>query len=118
LGNNVQQIGSGAFKNCPKLTHIEFPVSLTYIQEEAFCGCRGLNSLVLPEGLRKLGTEAFSGCLNLVSLTIPSTCTDFPQTLFHEYDENLTAIYYKGPAVPPDPSKPWGAPNATIITDF
>ena len=118
LGNNVQEIRSEAFKFCAKLTHIEFPVSLIYIQEEAFYGCRGLNSLVLPEGLRKLGRDAFNGCSNLKTLTIPSTCTDFPQDLFHEYDENLTAIYYKGPAVPPDPSKPWGAPNATIITDF
>lgn len=118
LGNNVQEIRSAAFKNCAKLTHIEFPASLTCIQEEAFWGCRGLKSLVLPEGLRKLGREAFSGCLNLESITIPSTCTDFPQALFHEYDENLTAIYYKGPAVPPDPSKPWDAPNAKIITDF
>ena len=118
LGNNVQEIRSEAFKFCAKLTHIECPVSLTYIQDEAFYGCRGLNSLVLHEGLRKLGVEAFSGCSNLKTLTIPSTCTDFPRDLFHEYDENLTAIYYKGPAVPPDPSKPWGAPNATIITDF
>lgn len=118
LGNNVQEIRSEAFKFCGKLTHIEFPVSLTYIQEEAFYGCSGLNSLVLPEGLRKLGRDAFNGCSNLKTLTIPSTCTDFPRNLFHEYDKNLTAIYYKGPAVPPDPSKPWGAPNATIITDF
>jgi hypothetical protein len=118
IGNNVQEIRNGAFKYCASLTYINFPNSLTYIGNEAFYECTGLTSLILPEGLQKLGTGVFDTCINLQSITIPSTCTDFPQYIFTNTEENLTAIYYKGPAVPPDPSKPWGAPNATIITDF
>ncbi len=42
LGNSVQSIGSGAFKDCKELIFVRIPASVTEIADDAFQGCGNL----------------------------------------------------------------------------
>jgi len=75
LGNYpVKTIASGALANCPGLTSITLPSTLTEIGAGAFAGCDALKSITLNYGLRKIGYAAFAGTI-LQELTIPATVT-------------------------------------------
>lgn len=40
--------GSGAFKDCNKITELVIPNSITYIEDAQFFGCSGLTSITIP----------------------------------------------------------------------
>ena len=69
-GSSLNSIETGAFNNCPYLTEIEFPSSLSKIDQNAFKGT-GIIKINLP-ALTNLNQYAFSGCSKLTDVTIES----------------------------------------------
>lgn len=100
----VEELGSYAFSNCPKLTafpfaegmqivgtsafagsglkEIHLPGSVTKIYEHAFEECQSLETVVLEEGLERICYLAFSGCTGLKELTLPKTLTEIQNDVF------------------------------------
>ena len=56
---------------------------------------------------------SFGICTNLESLIIPGSVTTIQRNSFIG-SSNLKTIYYKGTAT----GAPWGATNATVISDY
>ncbi len=70
IADGVEVIGSDAFRTCASLTAIEFPHSVTTIEERAFYGCDGLTEIILPESVTAIGDRAFANCSNLYNITL------------------------------------------------
>ena len=66
----VTRLERAAFMQCPGITGLVFPDSLTYIGSYCFDGCTGLTTLVIPDSVTKLGTNAFANCQNLTEVTV------------------------------------------------
>ena len=86
----------GGFKNCPKLTSITIPSSVTTINAEAFSGCP-LTSLTFtsPSSVTSIGGHAFSGCL-LTSVTLPASLTSISGGAFYNCPNLHTATFQEG----------------------
>lgn len=56
----VNSIGSESFKQCSKLSKIEFPENLLSIGDGAFEKCEALQKLNIPEQTNQIGANAFS----------------------------------------------------------
>jgi hypothetical protein len=82
-GNNysVTSIGAAAFGDCPSLTGVTIPDSVTNIGDEAFCAC-GLTSVTIPDSVTSIGDGAFEYCSSLASVTIPSSVTSIGDNAF------------------------------------
>ena len=65
----VTGIASSAFSECPALTSVTVPNSVTTIEESTFQQCVRLTSITLGSSVESVETFAFSGCNNLKSLT-------------------------------------------------
>ncbi len=79
---SVVGVGKGAFVNCPDLTSVVLPESVTYLGNEAFEKCNSLVSIVLPDNISQVGYMAFSGCSKLGSLDYPSAAELIPDQCF------------------------------------
>jgi len=79
----VTNIFGSAFKNCPRLTSIDLPNSLTGIGSNAFDGCTGLTSIDLPNSLTGIGDYAFYGCTGLTSIDLPNSLTGIGDYAFY-----------------------------------
>lgn len=64
-------IGSYAFDNCKKLTHVGLPENLTCINKSSFRET-GLLTVIIPEKVTTIDSEAFRGCTKLTSLMFTS----------------------------------------------
>ena len=73
LGDNVKEIGGGAFWMCNSLTTISIPNSVTTIGNAAFQYC-SLSSIDIPNSVTSIGNMAFEGC-GLTSIEIPNSVT-------------------------------------------
>ena len=74
LNEGLIEIGTAAFRNCPELTTINIPSTVTTLPGGMFEGCSKLTSLTFEEGFESLQSKALYN-LVLETLTIPSTCT-------------------------------------------
>ena len=72
---SVITITNNAFSGCDKLTGVQFPNGLYYIEDGAFTNCTGLTSLTIPASVTAFGLNAFEGCKNLsvIDISINST---------------------------------------------
>ena len=109
---SVIAIGNYAFNSLDDLNNIIIPNNLTTIGFAAFAGS-GLTSIVIPDSVTSIGDGAFNGCKNLETVTISKNVTSMTASMFAGTD-NLKTIYYKGTAT----GAPWGATNATVISDY
>ena len=72
LVDDVQtSIGSYAFKNCSRLTSVDFPL-VTSISDYAFNACTGLTSVDFPL-VTSIGAYAFQNCSRLTTLILRNT---------------------------------------------
>lgn len=98
IPNDVTVIEEFAFTNCPELSSVTIPASVTkwvhafsglknlkkatvcegvsQIDFEAFGGCTSLEKVKIPASVEKIGYWAFRGCVNLKHINIPSSVTE------------------------------------------
>jgi len=85
-------LGEGVYKDCKRLSSIEFSKQLTEIPNEAFKGCIALKRVNLPLGTTTIGREAFSGCTGLVDLIIPESVISVETNAFADMNSIFTLI--------------------------
>ena len=61
----VTDIPEHSFWECPELTQVIIPDSITSIGFQSFEGCTGLSSIVIGTGVEFIDKEAFANCTNL-----------------------------------------------------
>ena len=79
---DVSELWDSAFYDCPSLTSVSIPSSVTSIGRTAFGRCSNLASISIPSGVTSIGDGAFSGCSALSSIMIPSSITSIGKACF------------------------------------
>ena len=113
IGSGVTVIDNNAFNHCPNLSAVTLSDGLLKIEDNSFANCGSLSSITIPNTVVNIGFGAFGYCTNLTTIILPISITNIGDYAFGSCT-NLTKIYYKGSAT----GFPWGASNATLITDF
>ena len=76
----MTSIEKDAFMNCPNLSSVTIPNSVTSLGEMVFHGCSGLKFVSIPESLTDFDKEVFRGCDNLITVVnlskTPQNITD------------------------------------------
>jgi len=71
LSYDVVSIGAMSFNNCPNLTSVTIPESVTTIDQAAFSGCSKLTSVVIPQNVTSIAFAAFAECTSLTNISLP-----------------------------------------------
>ena len=66
----VQVIGVGTFKECSKLTTLNFGTDLVTIGDSAFEGCKNVTKLTFPNSITTIGAGAFKDCSSVAEITV------------------------------------------------
>ena len=77
FGNGIRDIGGGAilgrmFEGCDSLHEVVIPDQVKEIGKLTFY-CSGLEKITLPEGLEKIGSMAFGYCNGLKEISLPES---------------------------------------------
>lgn len=86
VGTTDYQADYKGLESCDKLTHIEIPDTVEYINDCAFLGCSGIQEITIPDSVKKLGSSAFSGCSALKQVNIGSGLRYIGSSCFSECD--------------------------------
>lgn len=78
----LETIGSEAFASCDKITNINLPASLKYIDNHAFEDCKGLKTIKGGASLEILDKAVFKGCDNLVEVALPESVKSIGEMCF------------------------------------
>lgn len=62
--------------------HIEFPSTLTKVNNYAFYGAECIKSVTIPEGVVSIGEQVFTYCINLEKVSLPQSLTTIGQNAF------------------------------------
>lgn len=106
IGQNIKEIRSRAFADCPKITSISIPKSTYLIGECAFQNCTSISTVFFTNGLKYIERSAFERCLKLTSVYFPSTVLSIGEYAFTS--TALKDIYFNS-------SSP---PNINLLTFF
>ncbi len=83
IPNSVTTIEECAFKGCYNLISVDIPNSVTSIGMGAFDGCSALPSIVIPNSVTYIGEQAFQRCEHLTSVTLPNSITTIAEEMFY-----------------------------------
>ncbi len=70
LSTGIESIGYAAFSDCPSLTEVSLPTSLTTLSDLSFYRDVQLQSIDVPQGVSRVGAGAFSFCYTLADVTL------------------------------------------------
>lgn len=74
LPSNLKTMGMGAFRDCPLLTEIIIPDTVTSVADYAFQGCTGLTDVTLSDNMTDVSAKLFSNLdkqlIDMSSMTI------------------------------------------------
>ena len=70
ISDKITKIGQYAFRDCSKLTEINWGENVREIGRNSFQSCSGLTSLVFPSGLRSIAGTAFNYCSNINNIIL------------------------------------------------
>ena len=90
----LQQIESESFWDCPELTSVVFPESMSsglLLGQMVFSNCTGLKYINLPEGIYQMG--GFNGCTGLTSVTFPKSVKEIVYGAFGDCT-GLTSVTF------------------------
>jgi len=91
---NVNNIAGNAFNNnCPNLTSMSLPNSVTSIEGGAFYKCTSLISISFSNTLTSIGGSAFRFCSSLISVSLPNSLTSLGNLAFAN-DTSLTSVLF------------------------
>lgn len=93
-----------SFSGCTNLTYINFPSTITKINDQAFYGCSSLITVIFNSGVN-IGHYAFLSCNKIEQIILPKE-TVFGYEPFGDHHENLS-IYYEGETIPTTWDKGW-----------
>ena len=82
IGDNVLQIGEGAFSGCSKITSMHIPSNLKSIPSSLFRGCKSLECVVMGNGVTNIEKQAFSGCVSLSDMKLSSALVSIGEWAF------------------------------------
>ena len=82
--------GNGAFYECPSLTSVTIPNSVTSIGDWAFFNCTSLTTVTIPNFVTSIGDNVFRMCTSLTSVTIPDSVTSIGELAFSS--SGLTSV--------------------------
>ncbi|MBQ3110730.1 MAG: leucine-rich repeat domain-containing protein [Clostridia bacterium] len=83
--SHVQNIGSGVFKECDKLTKVVLNENLTEIPSELFYGCNSLAEVNIPKNITAINDSAFCYTKSLTGeFVIPDTVTSIGNSVFRQ----------------------------------
>lgn len=90
------QIGSGVtlirgFEQCPALTTVTIPATVTALWDSCFAGCASLTEITLPGGITEIPANCFCGCSAMKSAELPSGVTEIGWYAFG-YCGSLSAL--------------------------
>jgi hypothetical protein len=77
-------VASLAFKDNTKITSVEVPEGMRYIDVSAFEGCTGLKKVTLPDSLTWIGGYAFSGCTSLETVVFGNQAVEIEGSVFRD----------------------------------
>lgn len=82
------------FSGCTKLTNIDLPEGLTYIEAYTFRDCSALTHVTLPSTLSGIGMHAFPDCVKLNSISFKGTIAQWNTLdLLENWNQGLPATY-------------------------
>lgn len=101
IGTDVEALGARAFKNCPVLSTIDFPETLSKIKFGSFSGCYNFADIRIPDTVTSIGDYCFEYCYTYStgSVTIPSSVTSIGAGAFKDC-VNVTS-YHVLATIPP-----------------
>lgn len=71
-GQEVIEIGEGAFSENLIVEYVQLPDSVIAIDDKAYFGCRNLKNIRLGMGIKRIGENAFAECESLRTIQIQS----------------------------------------------
>ena len=76
--NQVESIGSSAFRDCANLTTVDLSecLVLTTIGSSSFYNCTGLTSIEIPENVSSIGSSSFYNCTGLTEINYNALSLD------------------------------------------
>lgn len=83
IPNSVTSLGSQVFYNCTKLTSISIPNSVSVIPVNFLRGCTSLKSVTIPNSVTEIWIGAFRDCSSLSSITLPEGLTSIGEKAFY-----------------------------------
>ena len=100
LPEKLKEIPAYFFKECPNLTTLVIPNSVTKIGREAFCES-GISQITLSENLTTIEAMAFSES-GLTQITLPESLTTIEASAFNKTKLETITIPEKVTAIPTD----------------
>ena len=82
INEGTRLIAGGVFQNCPNVTSVVIPNSVTCIESQTFNKCTGLQSVSIPNSVTIIERFAFSGCTSLTTIEIPNSVTHIAEYAF------------------------------------
>lgn len=82
IPGSCKSIGSNAFQLCPNLAKVTLGEGVDSLADGAFRECAKLASINLPSSLRKIGAYAFLDNTSLTSVTIPTGVSEVGDAAF------------------------------------
>lgn len=86
----LEKIGMSSFAFCSKLTEIQIPNTVTYIDIDAFNGC-SIDNVIIPDSVETVSLRAFRGC-GKESVYIGKNVTRLGDHVFYADPEDLSNI--------------------------
>lgn len=110
----IKGIGDAAFKNCPNLSKVEIPTSLSRISNNAFEGCTSLSTIEIPTNVKEIGYQAFCNTA-IENITIPASIETLGNEVFKNCKSLVKAVFADGFELPVPKYTFW---NCTKLSDI
>ena len=88
IGDEVTNIGHGAFKDFKYLENVSLGKNITKIEGDAFLNCISIKQIEIPENVSKIGWYSFRNCTALKNVVLSDSVTDIGYQAF----EGCTAL--------------------------
>ena len=99
IPNSVTSIGDEVFRGNFNMTSVSIGNSVTRIGAFAFLSCNGLHSIIIPNSVTTIGSQAFYACHGLTSVTIGNNMVKIGSIAFGSCT-NLKDMYCYAEQVP------------------